>query len=227
MEEKEKNISPKEKYIWTFKIIFALAIAGLVYLNFMPLIAGAVLFLFFVANAALLASLIHDFKKGREIIGAETEKKSKELLEFDKITRQLVKRELEVARANQRLAELDAAKSDFISVAAHQLRTPLTGIKWSYAALLEPDTGPLNADQKEIVEKGLTSITNTIDLINDLLNVAHLEEGKLEFEIKKQSIIPIAEKAVAGIKLIADEKKISVFSNRSRRIRVSRHEYRR
>lgn len=205
-----KNNSPKQKGIWLIQIFFAVAIAALVTLHYISTLPAILLFLILMADSVAFAVLFSNFKKGRDIFDAESEQKTKKIDEFDKITRQLVKRDLELARANQRLAELDSAKSDFVSVAAHQLRTPLTGIKWSYTALLDADTGPLNPDQKEIAEKGLASISNTIDLINDLLNVAHVEEGKMKFEIKKQSIFPVAKKAFDGIKLMADEKKITV-----------------
>jgi signal transduction histidine kinase len=207
-----KNSSAKTKYIWLFQVI-TIAVAGVAfYYAFLPIPVAVFLFIIVAANSILFKSIFSELKITRESCSAETEDKSKKIEEFDKITRQLVKRELEVAHANQKLGELDAAKSDFISVAAHQLRTPLTGIKWSYTTLLDKETGPLNADQKEIAEKGLSAIDQAINLINDLLNVAHLEEGKLDFAFKRQSLIPIVKKAVDGIKLITEEKKITLNS---------------
>ena len=200
------------KYVWLFQIIIAVAAGAAFYFDFLPIPIAVFLFIIVAGNSILFKSIFSELKTTRESCSADTEDKSKKIEEFDKITRQLVKRELEVARANQKLGELDAAKSDFISVAAHQLRTPLTGIKWSYTALLEKETGPLNADQKEIAEKGLSAIDQAINLINDLLNVAHLEEGKLDFAFKRQSLIPIIKKAADGIKLITEEKKITVTS---------------
>jgi signal transduction histidine kinase len=204
------NKLSSQKYIWIIQVLFAVAIAGMMLWGYISILPAIILFFVLIANLTAFALLFSDYKKGLRFCNTETEQKSKKIDEFDQITRQLVKRELEVAHANQRLAELDIAKSDFVSVAAHQLRTPLTGIKWSYTALLDPDTGPLNQDQKEIAQKGLASISNTLDLINDLLNVAHIEEGKMKFEIKKQPIFPILEKTVEGFRLIAGEKKITL-----------------
>lgn len=205
-----ENSSAKVKYVWLFQIAIVAAAGAAFYFSLLS-IPAAVFFLIIVAvNSIMFKRIFSELKTTRESCSAETEDKSKKIEDFDKITRQLVKRELEVARVNQKLGELDAAKSDFISVAAHQLRTPLTGIKWSYTALLDKTTGPLNADQKEIAEKGLSAIDQTINLINDLLNVAHLEEGKLDFAFKRQSLIPIIKKAAAGIKLMVDEKKITL-----------------
>jgi signal transduction histidine kinase len=205
-----KSSSAKTKYVWLFQIITVASAGAAFYYAVLPIPAVIFLFVTVIVNSILFKSTFSELKITRESCSAETEDKSKKIEEFDKITRQLVKRELEVAHVNQKLGELDAAKSDFISVAAHQLRTPLTGIKWSYTALLDKETGPLNADQKEIAEKGFSAINQSIDLINDLLNVAHLEEGNLDFVFKKQSLIPIIKKAVNGIDLITEEKKITL-----------------
>jgi signal transduction histidine kinase len=205
-----KNSSAKKKYIWLFQIITIAAAGAAFYWALLPIPAAVFLFIIVAVNSILFKSIFSELKAAQESYSADTEDKSKKIEEFDQITRQLVKRELEVAHANQKLGELDAAKSDFISVAAHQLRTPLTGIKWSYTTLLDKETGPLNADQKEIAEKGLSAIDQSINLINDLLNVAHLEEGKLDFVFKRQSLIPIIKKAADGIKLITEEKKITL-----------------
>jgi len=221
--EKIKNFG-NVKSFWFFQAIAIIAAAGLAVFNFLYLraentsvffvsLAINILLVFILAiRAWRLSGLFSDFKKDRDSFDTETEKKSSEIQEFEKITRQLVRRDLELARANQRLAELDAAKSDFISTAAHQLRTPLTGIKWSYTTLRDPKTGSLNEEQKQLLENGFAAITNIMDLINDLLNVAHLEEGKYEFKFERQSLLPIAIKAMAGLKLVANEKKITLFS---------------
>lgn len=208
--EKEIGKISKEKIVWLLQLAFFAAGAVLAYFSLITVAEMAIIFAVLIVNSVFFALLFSDFKRSLEACGTETEQKTRKIDEFDKITRQLVKRELEVARANQRLAELDKAKSDFVSVAAHQLRTPLTGIKWSFTALLDPETGALNNDQKELAEKGLASIDNTINLVNDLLNAAHIEEGKTEFDIKRQSIIPIAKRAIEDKKLIAEEKKISL-----------------
>lgn len=141
-----------------------------------------------IVNSRTLAGVFSDFKE-------EAKKRTVELEELDKTTKLLLRRDLDLSEANQRLEELDAVKSDFVSIAAHQLRTPLTGIKWSYLSLLEKETGPLNSDQRKIIEDGLDAINHTITLINDLLNVAHIEEGRFGFSFQSASILPVVRKA--------------------------------
>ncbi|MBI2624177.1 HAMP domain-containing protein [Candidatus Parcubacteria bacterium] len=105
----------------------------------------------------------------------------------------LVRRDLELTEANARLQELDVMKSDFVSVAAHQLRTPLTGIRWSYETLLEAEAEPLTAEQRKIVDGGHKAVLRLIELVGDLLNVARIEEGRFGFRLERQSIRPLLE----------------------------------
>lgn len=167
---------------------------------------------------------LDDFKKNREekhfddqpVRTREEElKKANDKLqqinkEFMETTEKLFRRETELTRANKRLQELDKVKSEFVSVAAHQLRTPLTGIKWSYLTLLEKEIGPLSPDQKKIIEDGLRSINYAIDTINDLLNTARLEEGKTGFNFTVQPIGPVIQGVINQHKPLIDEKNIKL-----------------
>jgi signal transduction histidine kinase len=78
----------------------------------------------------------------------------------------------------------EQAKSDFANLTSHQLRTPLSGMKWLLELLQKSETGTLNKKQKEFVEKIYTSNERMIALVNDLLEVTRIEEGttKLYFQ---------------------------------------------
>lgn len=75
-------------------------------------------------------------------------------------------------------------KSEFISIAAHQLRTPLSAVKWTFRMLLDGDVGNLTPEQKEFLDRGYNTNENMIRLVNDLLNVARIEEGRFGFDFK-------------------------------------------
>jgi signal transduction histidine kinase len=141
---------------------------------------------------------------------ALTEKLRETTEEYAMTTKKLFEREMELKKANQRLREIDSVKSEFVATAAHQLRTPLTGIKWSYTTLLEEDTGPLNDFQRQIIEKGFETIDYAISVINDLLNTARLEEGKTGFTFTEQPIGPIIQEILAQHQEIIKEKKIKL-----------------
>ena len=108
--EKEQNSLSKEKYIWIFQVIFFVAIAAFAYFNYISITGTAIIFSVLLINSILFAFAFSGFKKGMDMFGEETEQKTKKIDEFDKINRQIVKRDLELARATHRLAELDLAK---------------------------------------------------------------------------------------------------------------------
>lgn len=109
------------------------------------------------------------------IRSVKKEIKQREILE--KLTKQLEK-------ANEKLKKLDAAKSEFISIASHQLRTPLTVIKGYISMLMLGDFGPIAEKEKEPLEKIYESSERLIQLVENLLNVSRIESGRLQFNFK-------------------------------------------
>lgn len=81
---------------------------------------------------------------------------------------------------------IDRAKTEFISIASHQLRTPLTGIKW-FAELLLFDEAQLTEKHYDYIKKIYNSNQKMLNLVKDLLDVSHIESGK-KFSIQKKNI---------------------------------------
>jgi len=84
----------------------------------------------------------------------------------------------ELRASNAQLQRLDEAKDEFISMASHQLRTPLTSIKGYVSMLMEGDVGKVTDDQKHMLNEAFISSERMVRLIGDFLNVSRLQTGK-------------------------------------------------
>jgi len=110
--------------------------------------------------------------------------------------------------------DLDRLKSEFISIAAHQLRTPLSAIKWVIKMVLDEDVGPLNKEQSELLEKGYKSNERIIHLVNDLLNVSRIEEGRFGYNFEKHDFLELVNSVVEGVAGLIDKNKIKLVINK-------------
>jgi two-component system sensor histidine kinase VicK len=95
--------------------------------------------------------------------------------------------------------EIDKIKSDFIRIAAHKLRTPLSATKWILKMLISGDLGEIPPKQKEFIEKGYQSNERIIRVVNDLLNVSEIEEGKFNFRFEDTQITAIINKIIEEV----------------------------
>lgn len=93
-----------------------------------------------------------------------------------------------LARANDELRKLDNAKSEFISIASHQLRTPLTAIKGFLSLILEGSYGKVSPEVQDVLNKVYASNDRIVQLVENLLNISRIESGRIQYQFEKSSI---------------------------------------
>lgn len=113
---------------------------------------------------------------------------------------------------------IDRMKSDFISVAAHQLRTPLSAIKWAIKMVLDGDCGPLNDSMSKVLDKGFQSNERVIKLINDMLNVSRIEDGYFGYNFLKEDIELIINHSIENLHNKIEDKKIKFLFERAKNL---------
>lgn len=94
----------------------------------------------------------------------------------------------ELRLSNAQLQRLDEAKDEFISMASHQLRTPLTSIKGYISMMLEGDVGSVTPQQKHVLQEAFIGSERMVRLIGDFLNVSRLQTGKFIIEKRPTDI---------------------------------------
>jgi signal transduction histidine kinase len=104
--------------------------------------------------------------------------------------------------------EIDKAKTEFVSLASHQLRTPLSAVNWYVEMLLSGDAGTLNSEQKKYLDEVYKGNQRMVELVNSLLNVSRLELGTFLIEPKPTDVVLLAQSVADEQKLQIDQKKI-------------------
>lgn len=95
----------------------------------------------------------------------------------------------ELRHSNAQLHKIDEVKDEFLSIASHQLRTPLTSVKGYISLVLDGDAGPVNAQQRQLLDEAFKSSQRMVSLIEDFLNMSRLQTGRFVID-KHPSDIP-------------------------------------
>lgn len=117
---------------------------------------------------------------------------------------------VEVERDITKIKEIDKMKNEFVSIASHQLRTPLSTMKWYLEMLLAGDAGKLTPPQMDFVQNLNTSNERMIDLVNALLNISRIESGRIIIEPQRTKVADMIEGVVNDVSEKAKEKNIKI-----------------
>ncbi len=113
-------------------------------------------------------------------------------------------------RSNEELKKLDQAKSEFISIASHQLRAPLTAIKGYISMLIEGSFGIVPEKAVEPLKRTFSSAQQLVSLVSDLLNLSRIESGKIKYEFGEVALSVVISDAVKELENVAQKSGIGV-----------------
>lgn len=154
----------------------------------MKIFKGIILVAFFILAALLFKAMNNEAKQKEELAHLA----------------------LGLERANRDLKKLDQAKSEFLSIASHQLRTPLTAMRGYLSMLIKGDFGPLSEKTRKVVLEVYQASLRLLKLSNDLLNVSRIESGKSVLNYQQVSIGDLISSVVEEMKVEINNKNLSL-----------------
>lgn len=106
----------------------------------------------------------------------------------------------------QKLKEVDKMKDDFISMASHELRTPITAIKGYTSMVLESFAGKIEGETKQGLERVVQSAERLDNLVGEMLDVSRIEQGRIKISLTPQEASFIVKEVIDELKVSAEEK---------------------
>ena len=184
------NIKVIATELFSFFLILTLFVRFLLSQNIVEWIAnGAILAGSIVFSILLIRSVLREVRAREEI-----ERLAKNL-EF----------------ANKELKRLDEAKSEFISIASHQLRTPLSIIKGYISMIREGSYGAISENTRKTLNKIYLSNERLVKLVADLLDLSRMESGKLQYEFAEFNIVDVVDSTIDEFKIPTSDRGIALI----------------
>jgi signal transduction histidine kinase len=117
-------------------------------------------------------------------------------------------------RDNEKLKAADHAKSEFLSRTTHQLRTPLSAIKWTFHMIMNGDMGAVTPDQQMFLKKGYEAAERVINVINDWLSLDYVEANRTKYQIVPVNLPEVIDSVVFEFNQRLAEKQQQLTVNR-------------
>jgi signal transduction histidine kinase len=110
----------------------------------------------------------------------------------------------------QQMVAMNRVRSEFISIASHQLKAPLSGLRWSCDILRSPKTGELSAKQTEYLQNVESNVERMVRLVNDLLDVTRIDAGKMAMNMQEVDVKHLADDVMDELKSFAKANNVSI-----------------
>lgn len=138
-------------------------------------------------------------------------------LSFKLVSEQQIKKEL----GGKGLWELNSSQSDFVAMITHQLRTPLSGIKWTLNMLLEEEAGPLTPEQRKWMSEAFQSNEEVIQLVDEILTAFRLDSDGLKLYPAEVDLVEQFQKVVDHVGHVAKHKNVTIdFKDSGKKIKT-------
>ena len=138
-----------------------------------------------------------------------------------KIQRDLERQTIQLETLNNRLQELDKQKSEFVSIASHQLRAPLGAVRGYMSLILEGSFGKPPESLEEPLSRVAESTRNMANTIEDFLNISRIELGRMKYEIVQFDLVDIVQTVVNELRPVAEDKGLTIIFEKPEPIMVT------
>ena len=119
----------------------------------------------------------------------------------------------QLEQTNERLRVLDQQKTQFVSLASHQLRAPLTAIKGYLSMILEGDYGKVEGETRDMIERVEQSADNLVTIVGDFLDVSRIEQGRMRYEFSDFDLKELVETVHHELLPVAEKKGLALALN--------------
>lgn len=145
--------------------------------------------------------------------------KYQEIEQFNiRLRREVARATRKLRESNAELLEMDRVKDEFVSMASHQLRTPLTSIKGYLSMLLDGDAGEIAPQQRKFLQEAYMSSERMVRLISDFLNVSRLQTGKFMLDVEQTDLIELVRHCVNQSIQLAAGRNMKIIYHHTRRV---------
>ena len=186
---------------------------------YLKLFKTVIIFIFVYFGYFLIKSITQEIKQKEQLAKLSNKLQDLNLHLQDKVDEQT--KEIKVAyevekTARLKLEDLNKVKDEFIATAAHQLRTPLSAIRWALKSFLEEVTpgSVFKKEQKDLLEKTYQTNTNLINIVGDLLDTSSVENQNFAYDLQEQDISLLLKEVVSA----------SIFQLKDKKIKINYHE---